>query len=255
MAPLIHAVRRRPTFAVRGFTLTELAIVLFIVSLLLGGMLMPLSAQQEMRSRNETDKALAEARETVLGFTVINARLPCPDTDSDGLENVTSGACTNVEGDLPYATIGTTQSDAYGNRLRYRVTAAFATTSPAFSITTKGDITIASRGDDPTTTPAIESKFQNSLAKESAAVIISVGKNSYGGLRQEGGTRMAAPAAGTDELLNFAGTTKIRRLTNPAATNCSDLTEGEPFCEFDDQLVWISTTTLVNRMISAGRLL
>jgi prepilin-type N-terminal cleavage/methylation domain-containing protein len=33
-----------------GFTLIELAIVMFIVTLLLGGMLLPLSAQQDVRN-------------------------------------------------------------------------------------------------------------------------------------------------------------------------------------------------------------
>ena len=42
-----------------GFTLIELAMVLFIVSLLIGGLLLPLSTQQELAGRQDTDKALA----------------------------------------------------------------------------------------------------------------------------------------------------------------------------------------------------
>jgi prepilin-type N-terminal cleavage/methylation domain-containing protein len=40
-----------------GFTLVEMAIVLVIVGLLLGGLLMPLSAQIEQRRIGETQKA------------------------------------------------------------------------------------------------------------------------------------------------------------------------------------------------------
>jgi prepilin-type N-terminal cleavage/methylation domain-containing protein len=61
-----------------GFTLVELAMVLFIVSLLIGGLLMPLSAQNEVRGRQETDRALANIREALIGFAAINGRLPCP---------------------------------------------------------------------------------------------------------------------------------------------------------------------------------
>ncbi len=46
----------RTVFSHRGFTLVELAIVLFIVALLLGGMLLPLSAQQDIRARQDTDR-------------------------------------------------------------------------------------------------------------------------------------------------------------------------------------------------------
>ncbi len=68
----------RITFRQRGFTLIELAIVLFVVALLLGGMLLPLAAQQDIRNYGDTQKILVEARDALLGFAVANDRLPCP---------------------------------------------------------------------------------------------------------------------------------------------------------------------------------
>ena len=48
-----------------GFTLTELAVVLMIVALLIGGMLVPLSAQNDIRNVNETQKTLNDIRDAL----------------------------------------------------------------------------------------------------------------------------------------------------------------------------------------------
>lgn len=57
----------------QGFTLIELAIVLVIITILVGGLAMPLSAQIEARRISETRKTLEEARETVLGYAMSHA--------------------------------------------------------------------------------------------------------------------------------------------------------------------------------------
>ncbi len=88
---------RRPS----GFSLIELAIVLFIVSLLIGGLLMPLSAQNEIRGRQETDKALANIREALIGFAVVNGRLPCPAVASIPTGTTVSGLQAAFEATSP----------------------------------------------------------------------------------------------------------------------------------------------------------
>ena len=251
MAAMNYAVLPAPTFAQRGFTLIELAIVMFIVALLLGGMLLPLSAQQDIRARQETEKVLGEARDALFGYVVVNGRLPCPDTDADGAENGTPGACTNQDGDFPYQTLGTAQSDGWGYRLRYRVASTFSST---ITLTSTGDITVFTRGDDPASVGTTESKKENLLAT-APAVILSVGKNGAGGMPQAGGTRSSSPAAGTDEYLNFIGVKKISRLPASGASGCADNeTEGTPLCAFDDQLVWLSANAIFNRLVTAGKL-
>ena len=62
----------------RGFTLIEMAIVLMIVGLLLGGMLVPLSAQMDQRNISDTQKSLSEIKEALIGYAMANGRLPCP---------------------------------------------------------------------------------------------------------------------------------------------------------------------------------
>ncbi|HUX32107.1 MAG TPA: type II secretion system protein [Thiobacillus sp.] len=54
----------------RGFTLIELAIVLVIVTILIGGLAMPLSAQIQARRIAETKKILEEAREAIIGYAM-----------------------------------------------------------------------------------------------------------------------------------------------------------------------------------------
>ena len=77
-----------------GFTLIEVAIAVVVIALLLGSILGPLSIRIEQADRQETQALLDEIKEALYGFSVTNGRLPCPDTDSDGSENRTSGACT-----------------------------------------------------------------------------------------------------------------------------------------------------------------
>ena len=66
-----------------GFTLVELTIVLIIIALLISGMMVPLSAQRDIQRIGGTQKQLAEIREALFGFAIINGRLPCPATATD----------------------------------------------------------------------------------------------------------------------------------------------------------------------------
>lgn len=84
-----------------GFTLIELAMVLFIVSLLIGGLLMPISAQNEIQGRMETVKALANIREALIGFAVVNGRLPCPAVPTISSGTTVSGLDAGKEATAP----------------------------------------------------------------------------------------------------------------------------------------------------------
>ena len=61
----------------RGFTLIEMAIVLVIVTILIGGLAMPLSAQIQARRIAETKKVLEEAREAIIGYAMSNTTSTC----------------------------------------------------------------------------------------------------------------------------------------------------------------------------------
>ena len=231
----------------RGFTLTELTIVLVIVALLIGGMLLPLSAQRDIRSTDETLKRLAEAKEALLGFAVINRRLPCPadpkipsGSAGAGIEYPPSseGCTTSIEGSLPWATLGLAETDAWGRRLSYRVTAGFAKTVPA---TQNASFILSPSGDG--TSPAgnidiLATSSGATLASKIPAVIISHGKNGLGAFLPTG-AQMDASTDG-DEQENYDSDADF---VSKAATP-----------SFDDLVGFTSPAILLNRMISGGRL-
>ena len=233
-----------------GFTLVEMAIVLMIVGLLLGGMLVPLSAQMEQRNNSDTQKALSEIKEAIIGYALANGRLPCPATGTiptgqtgAGTEAITSGACTNVSGVLPWATLGVNETDAWGNRYTYRVDTNF---SDSNSNNTYGS------GCSPSPAPAnasfalcslgtlnvLSAVGGTTIAGNVPAVIISHGKNGAGAYTQQG-TPLPA-SSDPDEQENSNG--------NPVFVTHT------PTPTFDDLVVWISPNILYNRMVAAGKL-
>ncbi|MDZ7656964.1 MAG: prepilin-type cleavage/methylation domain-containing protein [Sulfurimicrobium sp.] len=268
-----------------GFSLVELAIVLVVVALLLGGLLVPLTMQIEQQKIRETQKAMDEIKEALIGYAIANNRLPCPDSDLDGLENpptptvalntpvagqtTQTFSCLVDEGGLPYQALGVSREDGWNNRFRYRVTPAFTQrtivtdnatgnvlSSTAFTLGTPGNINVQSRGDNPATSPpTVESKFLLTLAANVPAAIISHGKNGYGATSSAGLSQAPVPASNADETTNAGmGTSKIIRPPTSSKADCSDTAEGKPFCEFDDLVTWLSPNILFNRMVAAGRL-
>lgn len=124
-----------------GFTLVEMAIVLLIMALAIGGGLSVFSGQMELQKIKETNKAIEEAKEALIGYAASHLDalnrpyLPCPDKTApggagvapnqpnDGLEDRTgAGGCVVVEGNLPWVTLGVTGLDGWANRFRYRPT-------------------------------------------------------------------------------------------------------------------------------------
>ena len=54
----------------------ELALVLVVVALLMGGLLVPLSMQIEQQKSHETLKAMEEIKESLLGYALTHIALP-----------------------------------------------------------------------------------------------------------------------------------------------------------------------------------
>jgi len=241
-----------------GFTLLEVAVVLMIVGLLLGGLLVPLSAQMEQRNITDTQRSLSEIKEALIGYALTNGRLPCPAApNTTGLESpIGGGACTNFyNGFVPAATLGLAGTDsagyavdAWGNRIHYAVT-SWNSASPAFNdvfTTANGMSTVGISNLLPTslavcsTATGISSSscatgaWLTSSSMGVPAVIFSTGKNGAQG------------SGGADEAANLdANQTFVSHL--PAGT-------GSANGYFDDIVIWISPNVLVNRMVSAGKL-
>ncbi len=230
------AVPRRLTLQ-RGFTLTEIAIVLMIVALLLAGIMLPLSAQQEIRARQETERALADVREALIGFAASHAAsdgkpfLPCPDSDNppDGIQNrsASPGPCTAQEGTLPWTDLGLGRNDAWNNRFRYRVTAGFSNSSTGFVLNSNGDMEACA-----------DNACAASVAGSVPALVLSHGPNGFGAFSTSGNANAAPTDA--DELENADA--DIRFVSKV------------PDANFDDLVIWVPHSTLVNRMIAAGKL-
>lgn len=246
-----------PVSSQRGFTLTELAVVLVIITLLIGGMLLPLSAQQDIQARSATQTRLTEVRDALLGYAIANDRLPCPAApNATGVESPAGGGtCTNpYDGFVPAITLGLTPQDSSGylldgwgseaaNRIRYAVTTsntdAFTTTNGMKTVTIATlapDLRVCNSGSNVQNagTATATCSAGNFLSDNAVAIIYSVGKNA------------ATAGTGTDENHN----------PNPQSTVATDraFVNTTTSQVFDDQMIWLSPGTLYNRVVAAGRL-
>lgn len=238
--------------AQNGFTLIELAVVLMIVGLLLGGMLVPLSAQLEQRNITDTQKSLSEINEAIIGYALVNGRLPCPadptiatGSANAGISRATCTTAANSTGVLPWATLGVSETDAWGNRFTYRVTPDFAdaigsgtyggcTPSPiptlaSFGLCSVGNLNVLSAATGGTT-----------IAGSVPAVIISHGRNGAGAYTQQGA--QLAVSSNADEQENSNGSSNNIYVSHALTQT------------FNDLVVWISPNILFNRMVAAGKL-
>ncbi len=223
----------------RGFVLIEVAIALLVLALILGGILAPLNAQVEQGKIRDTNKVISDINEALLGYVMINGRLPRPATSStNGVENASACASeTACTGFIPWTTLGSGKLDAWGNIIRYSVTPAFA--NSAFALTTVGTKTIQERN------------AASALVSYATLVPVVVWSNGPENFGTNGTAAVRANnssgVTNADEITNnTASTTFIRRIQ----VNNSAATGGE----FDDIVTFIPTAILVNKAIAAGKL-
>ena len=240
----------------RGFTLTELAVVFAIISLLLAAGLFTLSAQTDQRNFDETRRRLEAARELLLGFAIANGRLPCPATAaSGGAEAITTPPIcdTGYGGFLPARAIGFQivdtagfAVDAWGNRLRYAIssttpTCAASPTTPHFTSAANlrqngvtclpNDLVVCQSATGITATncgTATPVTNQTTLV----AVVLAPGKNG------------ALGTAGIDEAANTNGD-RVFVWHTPTPVGAAN-------GEFDDQMTWITVGELYSKLIAAS---
>lgn len=229
----------------KGFTLVEIAIVLAIIALLVGGMLVPISAQIDQQKIVETGKSIDLIKDALTGFAVANGYLPCPAVSAtNGTEDRTSGSCTGGKrvGFVPWVTLGTPQLDAWGHLFRYSVTPAFASSAAPISLTTLTDITIKYRD-------ASGNLVNLSNLGGIPVVVLSHGKDGFGATNAQGIAQIPPPAANVDEITNANATNAT---TFVARTQVSDpTTQGGAF---DDIVDWVSPYILIDRMVASGTL-
>ena len=204
-----------------GFTLVEMAVVLVIVGLMLGGLLMPLSTQMENDRRKETAATLAAIQDALIGYAAINGRLPCPDNNTNGLDDdaCASGAGQPHVGALPYATLGVSPNDAWNRPWRYAVSRPF--TSTAMTINTTGSIRVWDQNGCGAGTR---------IADQLPALVMS-----------EGTSRLTASPLEMENI-NAPNDCFVEAAYIQGNTG------------FNDLLTWVPVGTLMNRMLVSGQL-
>jgi prepilin-type N-terminal cleavage/methylation domain-containing protein len=266
-----------------GFSLVELAVVMAIVGLLLGGLMYTLSAQTEQRSFEDTRRRLEQSREMMLSFAIVKGRLPCPArytssaSNTQGLESFcttstnpctgaettvtqTHGYCFNYDGYVPAATLGLPSvdgsgfaTDAWGNRLRYAVTRkndpATCGTAPPSSATplytSAANLKTYGIACQPNDLLVCRSATGVTGSDCGTAANAIMTTSTVVAVIFSTGKNGAVPGgSGADEAANLDG--------NAIFVSHTPTPPDFPNGEFDDHFTWISAGELYGRLISAG---
>ena len=249
----------------QGFSLVELAIVILIMGLILGGLAMPLATQRENARVREGREQLEVVVSAIEGFAMVNGFLPCPATPaSNGNAAPGSGGCVNQHGFVPATTLDLSGQrngdslllDPWGSPLRYSVTASDADTDGNWDFTTPGEMQLVTM---PLLQPdlAVCSTTAGSsgtacgganvtLSNQAPLVVYSLGKDwptfaSPDQLENVGTSIGGGPSGSSYQVA--ADTVFVIR-------GHSDLSGSE----FDDLLLWLSANSLYRGMVDAGRL-
>lgn len=222
-----------------GFSLVELAMVLFILSLLLGGLLVPLASQLEARQRNDALDQLNRIKEALVGYAIINGYLPCYTTQTDPTSasyGVADSPCNptglTTDGILPWKTLGlvngmdpwgiarSSSSDPWTGYWRYRVDSNFSNSGSPFSL--------SSSFSDNLSVVDAEGNALTASTEHPVAIIYSTGANQVAD-----GDNASYEQTASDNPTYEGG---------PASS------------DFDDITIWITRPLLFSRMVSAGTL-
>ncbi|MDB5800391.1 MAG: hypothetical protein JWL63_1330 [Rhodocyclales bacterium] len=231
-----------------GFTLVELGIAMIIFMLLLAGAVVAVRVQTQRAAAQQTQAALAEAKEAILGYVAANGRLPCPaepfPAASTDIGKSRAAGCTLASfrrGLIPWKTLGISGLDAWDQYLTYQVTPDF--TATGFSVTAPTSIYDAPLlMETKTVTPSASIADDGSVA----FAIWSHGANGH----------YAINFASRQQL---AGTNTIDENVNSPTVNMNGAVvarpaseQGSSYGEFDDSVIWVSRFTLFKRLMDAG---
>ena len=245
-----------------GFSLVEMAIVLVILGVALGGLLGAVGQSVENSRRIEARNKLQEIEEALYGFAQVQGRLPCPaDDDTAGVEdvaNTASGLCNIIHGMLPNATLGLSGGvdgnglllDPWGNPYRYSV--AGTTPGPCVNCRYTGTTGISDIFDNAATAIVNNANYLRVCDVDDCsgtvmsdvvpAVVISMGNN----------WPLIATGSANEQENASGGTTTGG--TYPVTNSVDFVAAGYSEVNFDDMLVWISPHILLSKLVTAGRL-
>jgi prepilin-type N-terminal cleavage/methylation domain-containing protein len=242
-----------------GFSLIELAVVLMIVGVLVGGIIGTLGSRIESSRYVENSAELETIKAALYGHAVsqgVFPHLPCPDCrtitcgaltagnfQNDGLEDRDGAVCDahtdGTLGNLPWRTLGVGERDPWGNRYSYWVSDTVTdNTATAFQLTSVlNSAQINTRTGENLST----------LTDTAVAVVFTHGANGYGAITAEGKFRTNASSLDELENTNHDDVFVSRNITRTGAK-----TSGGDDFEFDDVLIWLSEYELKGKMVQAG---
>jgi prepilin-type N-terminal cleavage/methylation domain-containing protein len=246
-----------------GFSLVELAVVMVIIGLLIGGLLTPMSAQQEMSKTNEAKIQLEDIRDALMGYAAINGRLPCPATHlTNGAESGGGAANCGVQhGFIPATTLSLNGArnaqglllDPWNNPYRYSISNTDANANGAWDFVRTGEMKIVTIANlipnlivcDGASASGVNCGASATLTTNAVAVIFSQGKDwsSY-----------VSPA---EQENAGEGTGAVLGVIYPIATDrvfASKTRSSITGAEFDDIVLWISPNILYTQMLKTGQL-
>lgn len=253
----------------KGFTLVEIAIVLIVVTILLGYTVAMFPIQQELKQYRQAESEMKEITDALIGFAQVNGRLPCPDTDTDGRENAEDAwniaadapgtdpfidSCAAYEGLVPMTTLGlqvnadsnNNPQDPWGGTYRYAISNMDKSLDSVIDLVSpngiraegisnvKPDLKICNGpGNAANACPGADAAAQalNTVAEGIAVVLVSIGKN-----RNNITSTIQTENTDADKAFVYA-----------ARSDSSG-------AEYDDIVKWISANSLFSKMIEADQL-
>lgn len=200
-----------PTGDNKGFTLLEIAIVMVIIGLLMGGGISLMRTLTARRSRIEVVDYLKQVRESLITYADINGTLPLADTDGNGL-----GDSAALRGTLPYLDLGIRPRDAHKRVLGYQINSLLGVDRATTCNTLRSGLS---------GNPLIVDSDGSSAAFSVAAVLVSGGPSDADGDGDvfdeitgplQGDNRdglpnyiRAAPTSAFDDLVSYVGPNEL----------------------------------------------
>lgn len=220
----------------QGFSLLEMAVVMVVIGLLLGGLLMPLATQRDISTRKATQSQLDDALQALIGFAIINGRLPCPATATSNGESPATCTGNAQHGFVPTLTLGLTGPvdaqnrflDSWHQPIRYSLTSAYST---------QLSLPLPTNGFRVCRNAACGAEPEDVLAQNLALVLVSTGK--------DGAQATTSP----DQLSNK----KIVNFDTPRSTT-NDFVSKTMAEDFDDLVLWLSPNALALNLARTGSL-
>jgi len=248
-----------------GFTLVELAIVILIMGLLLGGLMMPLAAQRDAARARDGLRQIEAVRAAIDGFLLANGHLPCPATPaSAGYASPAVGNCSVQHGFVPATTLDLTGSrnadnlllDPWGSPLRYSVSASdtdgdgnwdYASSAELRDVSLAAldpDLVVCSTASGASSTAC--SGNDTTLAERAPYVVYSLGKDwaSFSSADQLANVGATLGGGASGASYPVAGDTVfVMRDASASAGNA-----------FDDVVEWAPPGAVAARLVDGGHL-